>query len=241
MADRAVHAARRASRAGDPESGLEAVVELRREVEALEAGQVRRALAQGWSWQRIARSLGVSKQAAHRKHAVRSPQASTSGTQQRQRLVITGESRKAVEYARVEAKSLGHTAVEAEHLLLGLLRQTGHASGALMKAKVGLGEARREVRDMHLRETPAETSSAPGGPLPVSPGARAGFEQALREAVGRGDGHLGPEHLLMALLRDRDGGAGHVLSRLGVPAGRLQTLLERAIAGAPGRRGESPA
>jgi hypothetical protein len=55
----------------DPREGLEAVVALRRTLEALEAAQVENAFAAGWSWARIAEVLGVSKQAVHKKHAKR--------------------------------------------------------------------------------------------------------------------------------------------------------------------------
>jgi DNA-directed RNA polymerase specialized sigma24 family protein len=55
----------------DPRDGLEAVVALRRMLEALEAAQVENAIVAGWSWARIAEVLGVSKQAVHKKHARR--------------------------------------------------------------------------------------------------------------------------------------------------------------------------
>jgi hypothetical protein len=55
----------------DPREGLEAVVALRRLLEALEAAQVENAFIAGWSWARIAEVLGVSKQAVHKKHAGR--------------------------------------------------------------------------------------------------------------------------------------------------------------------------
>ena len=55
----------------DPREGLEAVVALRRTLEALEAAQVENAFTAGWSWARIAEVLGVSKQAVHKKHARR--------------------------------------------------------------------------------------------------------------------------------------------------------------------------
>ena len=54
-----------------PREGLEAVVALRRMLEALEAAQVENAFISGWSWARIAEVLGVSKQAVHKKHAKR--------------------------------------------------------------------------------------------------------------------------------------------------------------------------
>jgi hypothetical protein len=55
----------------DPREGLEAVVALRRMLEALEAAQVENAFIAGWSWAMIAEALGVSKQAVHKKHANR--------------------------------------------------------------------------------------------------------------------------------------------------------------------------
>ncbi len=53
----------------DPQVGLRAVAALRRFLESLEALQVDNARSQGWSWQEIAASLGVSRQAVHKKHA----------------------------------------------------------------------------------------------------------------------------------------------------------------------------
>jgi DNA-directed RNA polymerase specialized sigma24 family protein len=55
----------------DPREGLDAVVALRRLLEALEAAQVENAFIAGWSWAQIAEVLGVSKQAVHKKHARR--------------------------------------------------------------------------------------------------------------------------------------------------------------------------
>ncbi|WP_072804469.1 helix-turn-helix domain-containing protein [Rhodococcoides yunnanense] len=52
----------------DPKEGLRAVLALRRLLERLEAIQVANARRHGWSWQAIADSLDVSKQAVHKKH-----------------------------------------------------------------------------------------------------------------------------------------------------------------------------
>ena len=53
----------------DPELGLRSVAALRRLADRLEDLQVARARERGWSWAEIAAALGVSKQAAHKKHA----------------------------------------------------------------------------------------------------------------------------------------------------------------------------
>lgn len=58
----------RAAESDDPGDGLRAVVVLREVAERLEAAQVARARLRGWTWEEIGDALGVSKQAAHKKH-----------------------------------------------------------------------------------------------------------------------------------------------------------------------------
>lgn len=58
----------RETTSADPAVGLRAVASLRILLESLEELQVENARRAGWSWQAIASSLGVSKQAVHRKH-----------------------------------------------------------------------------------------------------------------------------------------------------------------------------
>lgn len=53
----------------DPESALAAVVALRHMADQLERDAVKEAISQGWSWSQVAEALGVSKQAAHKRHA----------------------------------------------------------------------------------------------------------------------------------------------------------------------------
>lgn len=57
--------------AEDPHQGLRAVRALRELADRLEYLQVERARALGWSWQAIAESLGVTKQAVHQKYGRR--------------------------------------------------------------------------------------------------------------------------------------------------------------------------
>jgi hypothetical protein len=55
----------------DPQVGLAAVVALRQMVEQLEALQVKAAREDGWTWERIADALGITRQSVHRKYASR--------------------------------------------------------------------------------------------------------------------------------------------------------------------------
>lgn len=53
------------------EDALAAVAALRRLADRVEDDAVERAVADGWTWLRIAEALGVTKQAVHQKHARR--------------------------------------------------------------------------------------------------------------------------------------------------------------------------
>ncbi|HSJ59783.1 MAG TPA: helix-turn-helix domain-containing protein [Jiangellaceae bacterium] len=55
----------------DPATGLRAVASLRLLVDQLQDLQVASAREQGWSWQRIADALGVTRQAVHKTYARR--------------------------------------------------------------------------------------------------------------------------------------------------------------------------
>ena len=60
-----------ASDTSDPRAGLRAVSSLRLLADTLELRQVEAALRSGMNWQDIADALGVTRQAAHKKHSKR--------------------------------------------------------------------------------------------------------------------------------------------------------------------------
>ena len=236
--------------ATDPAEGLAAIVALRRRLDGLESAHVERALEQGWSWSRVGRALGVTKQAVHRRHARRRmapadpvpaasataaaappPPASAVAEGGRARLVVTGEARMAVERARREAARLGREVVMPEHLLLGLL---GAEAAAPARALAGLGASPQDVRQevARMSEGGAPTSEQADNTArpPISPRARTVFEQSLREAVDRGDPHLGPEHLLLAVLAAPQELPARVLDRLGLPTATVKRRLDEVLA-----------
>lgn len=55
----------------DPEAGLVAVVALRLLLDEVETVHVANARAAGWSWEAVARTLGVTRQSVHKKYARR--------------------------------------------------------------------------------------------------------------------------------------------------------------------------
>jgi hypothetical protein len=209
---------------------------LREELEALERHHVAVAVSQGWSWSQIAQALGVSKQAAHKKHAravraIAEP-ADTEAVPSDARVVVTAQAREAVRLAREEARTVSSRIVGTEHLLVGVLQVVGPSERRVLKrCGVDAASARGCLQptlaeeDRAIAVTEADTAAAAAA-TGVSPLARACLEQSLREAVRRGDRQLGAEHLLLAILNRPDGGAARTLSCLGTSSETVRQLLE---------------
>ncbi len=235
----AVRLARRAAAATEPSHALSAIAALRGYLDTLEAQHVDAALEARCSWREIAEALGVSRQAAHRKHTARLAAAAqaraspVSGSG----LVIVGPARVAVVMARQEATGAQSRTVGTEHLLAGLIRQRdGVAAEALTALGVTLDKVRHCAQasaDRARGEPETADHPLPGATpkpkpkLPFSRRGREALEQSLREAVRLGDTHLGVEHLLLALLRDGDSRAVECLRRLRVTPAMVEEELQR--------------
>ncbi len=207
----------------DPDTALRALTALRQELDATEPELVMRALQEGASWSQVARALGISKQAAHRKyrylfeHAINVPPSA--------RLLVTGEARRTIQYAREEAKRLRQPAVGTEHILLGILRcERSSAAKALNTVGVTLERARACLHTTLPGLAPEQLESA--GADGISKHGRRILEHSVREAVQRGDGHIGVEHLLLALLADSRNGAVQTLEELKTTPSRVRRQLE---------------
>jgi ATP-dependent Clp protease ATP-binding subunit ClpA len=209
----------------NPDTGLRSVAALRDAIESLEAAHVSSALREGWSWSRIARALGVSKQAAHKKHADR-PRRALSDVETHQ-LAVAPPARRVVSLARLEADSSYAEAVGTEHLLLGVMR-LGDGPAVEVLGSLGLSLATLRDQIVAFADTPRRRRSARrrAARLPVSRRAREALEQAMREVVRLGDRRLGPEHLLLAVLRDESAGSVRVLAGLGLSTQAVEDALE---------------
>jgi Clp amino terminal domain, pathogenicity island component len=202
-----------ATRRGDPDAGLTAVAELRRRLEVWEAAHVDEAVSAGWSWRQIAESLGVTRQAAHARHAKRRDQGG---------LVVAGRARRVVRRAREEATRMGAESLETDHLLLGLLLEP--EDGPVKQALDGCGITVDAVRARAQPLSPADDGQAE-----VSAAVRETLEHSMREAVARGDARLDVEHLLLAILHEPGGRGRGAVIEAGQSPGAVERRLGRAL------------
>ena len=210
----------------NPETALRALTALRLELDAAEADLVQRALRGGSSWSQIARTLGVTKQAAHRKyrHLFDQPLgAALAGS----RILSTSDARRSIQFAREEAARLSQPAIGTEHVLLGILRcQRSRAAKALGALGVTLESAR-----LCLQTTLPGLPPGAGGGETVTVQAGRILERAVREAAKRGERLVGVEDLLLALLSDSRNGAVQTLESLRTTPAKVRRQLELEWAG----------
>ncbi|CAM4039699.1 ATP-dependent Clp protease ATP-binding subunit [Helcobacillus massiliensis] len=137
---------------------------------------------------------------------------------------FTDRARRVIVLAQDEARLLNHNYIGTEHILLGLIHE---AEGVGAKALEALGVTLEGVREQ-VREIITEGSQAPTGHIPFTPRAKKVLELSLREALQLGHGYIGTEHILLGLLREGDGVAVKVLTRLGAePSAVRQEVIQR--------------
>ena len=194
-----------------PRAALRRMSELRQELEAFERRHVARALAEGASFAAIARDLGVSRQAVHRRFrelAAAEPP-----------LLTAPDVRRVLQYACEEAASLGAGVVGSEHILLAILRADDLSAAALLRESgAALDLVRTQVeasspRSKLFRRVPA------AGELPAL------LEAPAREVRARGGREIEVDDVLRGVLEDASGGAARTLRALGVGPEQIRSLL----------------
>jgi hypothetical protein len=210
LPDRLTELLEHATHASDPETALKALTALRRELDAFERVQAWRALDGGASYGSVARSLGISRQAAHRRYRELAAATEPPAGGEPVRLRVAPEARAAVQLATEEAAALGATRMGSEHLLLGILRGRDSVGAEVLRASGVTLEAARAAAQ------PTLADDAPVGEGQVTAYARRVFGEALRQAAADPTHVITVADLLRAALRDRRGGACRTLDALSV-------------------------
>ncbi len=172
---------------------------------------------------------------------------------------LTPRAKKVIELAIDEARRLEHHYIGTEHLLLGLVREgEGIAAGVLESMGLDLEKVRQTTLRVVGRGRPlvrlaaqymhgeiereARVSSVQDAddlvPEPVGEEDRGNFFttrarrvllHARAEADRYGRERVGTEHLLLALIREQNGIAFHVLRNLDIPLERIQAATDFLI------------
>jgi hypothetical protein len=106
-----------------------------------------------------------------------------------------------VALAGEEAKALGDSQIDTEHLLLGLLREQESIPATILAAQgLTIAALRTEVARVVVTRVNGKS-----GEMPFTSGAKEVLQGSLREALNAGLDQIGPEHILLALLNEPGG------------------------------------
>jgi ATP-dependent Clp protease ATP-binding subunit ClpC len=141
---------------------------------------------------------------------------------------FTDRARRVIVESQQEARGLGHNYIGTEHLLLGLIHE-GNGVGAKALESLGISTAALRERVEEVVDTGA-VPRASSGHIPFTPRAKQVLRLALAEALRLGHDYIGTEHLLLALIQERDGVAGQVLATAGADLGRVRAEVVRLLA-----------
>jgi len=128
---------------------------------------------------------------------------------------FTDRARKVMQLANQEAQRFNHEYIGTEHVLLGLVKEgSGVASNVLKNLNIDLRNIRIEIEKV-IQSGPDMVTM---GKLPQTPRTKACIEKAIEIAREWNHNYVGTEHILMALVKDPDSVAHHILVRLGLTA-----------------------
>ena len=138
---------------------------------------------------------------------------------------FTERGQRALQAAQREAALLGRNYVGTEHLLLGVLTEPGVAKDVLNG--ISLESARREIIQILGRGD----ESLPVKTMVYTPRTKKVLEQSVREAQELKQKYVSVEHILLALMHEREGVAAHVLIKMGLDLNKARDELLRMLGG----------
>ncbi|MCX7706021.1 MAG: ATP-dependent Clp protease ATP-binding subunit [bacterium] len=135
-----------------------------------------------------------------------------------------------LELARQNAIRYGHSQIETEDILIGLLDEgQGMGVAVLHFLKVDPEHIRFELEKNMRVGIPLLTSSE----IPLSPGAKRVLALSYRQAQYFGHTYVGTEHLLIGLIAEEEGLASRVLTRFGLTVENVRKAIENLLWGEP--------
>lgn len=142
---------------------------------------------------------------------------------------FTQKANEALNNAITSAENLGHTYVGSEHILLGLLKESGGmAHAALSAKKITYGEVESIIRNAVGTGSPTVLS-----PNDFTPRAKNIIDTAIVQGRGMGHSYIGTEHILMGIIREGTGAATEIFASMGIQPQELLRDLTNALGSNP--------
>ncbi len=126
---------------------------------------------------------------------------------------FTERARRVIILAREEAELYRHEYLGTEHILQGIIKDGGGIAIAIVqKSSVDMAQLKKELE----KNLPRSSSSLIIGDIPFTSRAKKVLEFAVEEARSLNHNYIGTEHLLLGLLKEKEGVACRVLNAFGM-------------------------
>ncbi|MCQ2429502.1 MAG: ATP-dependent Clp protease ATP-binding subunit [Clostridia bacterium] len=142
---------------------------------------------------------------------------------------FTQKAQNALNGALAAASELGHTYIGSEHILLGLLSDSDSIACKLLTVR---GADRRRIRDA-VAELAGEGLPTRVSPQQMTPRTQKIIQESAYLSVSAGQGYIGTEHLLLALLDEHDCVAVRIMEELDLPVDELRRDVTSFLQGSP--------
>jgi ATP-dependent Clp protease ATP-binding subunit ClpA len=135
----------------------------------------------------------------------------------------TEKARRVIFFARYEASQFGSPCIDTEHLLLGMIREDAAIVKRMSRLPFKIESIRKRIEELVSPREKVSTSVD----LPLSAACKRVLAFAVEEAERLGDKHIDSNHLLLGLMRERDGLAARVLTEAGINTSEFREEVAR--------------
>jgi enamine deaminase RidA (YjgF/YER057c/UK114 family) len=143
---------------------------------------------------------------------------------------FTERARRALFFSRYESTRLGSLSIEPEHLLLGVMHQPGDVTSFVFEqAHVSLEAIRKEIDGRTTFRETVPTSVE----IPFGSETKRILEHAAAEADRLLHTYIGPEHLLLGILREERCVAASVLAEKGMRLDAARAAVAQIVQSPP--------
>src|SRR5437879_11271462 len=136
----------------------------------------------------------------------------------------TEKARRVIFFARYEASQYGSPYIETEHLLLGLMREDKALANRFLRTHGSIESIRKEIESRITIRERISTSVE----VPLSQECKRILNCAAEEAERLGHKHVGTEHLLLGILREKKCFGAEILAERGLRLSSLREELARS-------------
>lgn len=141
---------------------------------------------------------------------------------------FTEKANKSLNKAVQAAENLGHTYIGSEHLLLGLLSDTGTVAGAVLASK----KLTYDAVENYIKQTVGVGVPTQLVPDDFTPRSKNIIETAVSLARGMGQQLVGTEHVLLSIAREPSCVAAQILAQSGLSLNEIVSEISKSMMGA---------